>query len=279
MRILKNRGGAMKEFFKRNYLVILFVTFLLIVICAIYSKTFAYTYEALDFKYGKVTVSCLNIRCGPGITYTKVGKIYKDDYISVFAKVGDWYIIQTDSNIIGAVHGDYIEAVYDENEVQNAQMNSKNQSQTEENNVTETVSMEETTVSNDDIELTEDEKDFLELINANRVNNGLDKLEIDMEIENVARLKAKDLNENNYFAHTSPTYGDISSMFKTFGIEAVSNGENIAGNKTLVGAVEAWMNSENHKSNILNSDFNYTGVAVVENNNYGKIFVEIFAQK
>jgi uncharacterized protein YkwD len=68
-------------------------------------------------------------------------------------------------------------------------------------------------------------------------------------------------------------------MFDTFEISYIDLGENIAGNKNLAGAVEAWMNSENHKSNILSSEFNYTGVAIVESQTYGKIFVEIFAKK
>jgi len=106
----------MKEFLKKNKFVILFFTILIIIMCSVYSRTFAYTYETLEFKYGKVTTECLNIRCGPGVNYNRVGKLHKDEYIDVFAKVGEWYIIQTDNNVIGAVSSNYIEAVYDENE-------------------------------------------------------------------------------------------------------------------------------------------------------------------
>ena len=70
-----------------------------------------------------------------------------------------------------------------------------------------------------------------------------------------------------------------SNMFKTFNINCVSSGENIAGNKNLAGAVEAWMNSENHKANILNEKYNYTGVAIIQSKTYGKIFVQVFAEK
>ena len=69
------------------------------------------------------------------------------------------------------------------------------------------------------------------------------------------------------------------NMLKSFDVEYTSSAENIAGNMNLVGAVEAWMNSANHKSNILSEKYNYTGVAIVNSKTYGKIFVEVFVEK
>ena len=131
----------------------------------------------------------------------------------------------------------------------------------------------------EDESLTDEEQEFLNLINANRENNGIAKLETDSEIQNIARLKAKDLVDNNYFSHVSPVYGNVQAMFSDFNIEYSLVGENIAGNNNLVGAVESWMNSAKHKENILNSGYNYTGVAVIEGEYYGKVFVQIFAKK
>ena len=119
----------------------------------------------------------------------------------------------------------------------------------------------------------------MNLINSNRKNNGLTELKIDNTIQNVARLKAQDLERNDYFSHLSPTYGNIDSMLTSFGVTYSVAQENIAGNQNLSGAVEAWMNSESHKANILNNDFNYTGVAIIDSKTYGKIFVEVFAKK
>ena len=45
------------------------------------------------------------------------------------------------------------------------------------------------------------------LINAQRTKNGLPALKIDLEVQNVARIKAQDMVNNNYFSHNSPTYG------------------------------------------------------------------------
>ena len=260
--------------------------------------------------YGKVTASCLNVRCGPGITYNRVGKIYKDDYVDVFAKVGNWYIVKTDDDSVGAVSSDYIEAVYDEtqrySQSDDVSDNAENLNNTSENvtestnselNTSETVDTDSSQEDTENInvqttteeviaeefanseELTEDEQEFLDLINANREANGLQALEIDSEVQNVARLKAEDLVQNNYFAHNSETYGDIQNMLTTFGVSYSSAGENIAGNSSLSKAVEAWMNSENHKVNILSESYNYTGIAIAESETYGKIFVEVFVQK
>ena len=56
-------------------------------------------------------------------------------------------------------------------------------------------------------------------------------------------------------------------------------GENIAGNSSNTGAVNAWMNSEGHRANILSNNYNYTGVAVVKSPVYGKVYVQMFMGK
>ena len=48
---------------------------------------------------------------------------------------------------------------------------------------------------------------------------------------------------------------------------------------SVCGAVNAWMNSEGHRANILNSSFNYTGIGVVKSPKYGKIYVQMFIGK
>ena len=267
----------MKNFWKKNKSVILGYSILIILFFSYLYKTSAYTYESLDFKYGKVkTKTTLNIRCGPGTSYDRVGKLNNGDYVNVFARVGEWYIVQTDDNLVGAVSSKYIEAVYDETEVQN----SKNLENIESEETTQTSNLEETSGEYiDNIELTQEEQEFLNLINSKRKENGLEELKIDNTVQNVARLKAQDLNRNDYFSHESPSYGNIDDMLNSFGVSYIKVQENIAGNQNLLGAVDAWMNSENHKSNILNEDFNYTGVAIAESSTYGKIFVEVFVKK
>lgn len=85
--------------------------------------------------------------------------------------------------------------------------------------------------------------------------------------------------DNNYFSHTSPIYASPFDMLKSYGISYKTAGENIAGNSSNSGAVNAWMNSEGHRANILNSSFNYTGIGVVKSPKYGKIYVQMFIGK
>lgn len=264
----------MKSFLKRNKITIISLCIILIVVFCYAYRSYAYTYESIDFKFGKVkTKTSLNVRCGPGTNYERVGKLNDGEYINVFAKVGDWYIIQTDKNVVGAVSSKYVEPVYDESEI----TKSEDISQEE---VEQTSSSLDTNGEYiDNLELTLEELEFLNLINTNRRNCGLEELKIDNTVQNVARLKAKDLERNEYFSHQSPTYGSINDMLTSFGVSYNIAQENIAGNQNLAGAVEAWMNSENHRANILNTDFNYTGVAIVDSSTYGKIFVEVFVKK
>lgn len=101
-------------------------------------------------------------------------------------------------------------------------------------------------------------------------------LKVDTGLQKVAKEKAKDLVNNNYFAHNSPTYGSPFDMMKSFGVSYKTAGENLAGNSTAPKAVNAWMNSEGHRANILNGSFNYTGIGVVESPKYGRVYVQMF---
>ncbi len=127
--------------------------------------------------------------------------------------------------------------------------------------------------------LTSDELEVFNLINQQRANNGLPALKIDAEVQRVARIKAQDLVDNNYFAHNSPVYGTPFNMLKNFGISYNSAGENIAGNSSNSAAVTAWMNSSGHRANILNNTYNYTGIGVVSSPKYGKVYVQMFIGK
>ncbi|WP_338447889.1 CAP domain-containing protein [Niallia oryzisoli] len=113
------------------------------------------------------------------------------------------------------------------------------------------------------------EQKVVDLTNAERIKNGLPALQVDMNLSKVAREKSNDMQRNNYFSHTSPTYGSPFDMMKKFGITYQTAGENIAmGQKTPEEVVQAWMNSEGHRANILNANFTHIGVGYAENGNY-----------
>jgi uncharacterized YkwD family protein len=101
----------------------------------------------------------------------------------------------------------------------------------------------------------------LDLVNSERAKYGLSPLTLNASVTKVAQAKAEDMKNNNYFSHTSPTYGSPFDMLKSFGVSYKTAGENIAkGQKTPEAVVSAWMNSEGHRANILNKNYTQLGV-------------------
>ena len=239
-------------------IVISLVLFILIVSSAVLSTAMTH-YQTVGTTTGIVTASALNVRQGPGTNYNRVTIVYKNEYVRIFAQIGDWYVIQTDKDYVGMVSKQYIKLIYP------GQNNTGTQNPT--------------TPSQTESGLTADEQEVFNLVNSKRTAAGLAALSIDAEVQNVARDKAQDMVDNNYFSHTSPIYGSPFDMMKSYGIKYKAAGENIAGNSSNSGAVNAWMNSEGHKANILSNNYNYTGIGVVSSPKYGKIYVQMFIGK
>ncbi|WP_217586033.1 SafA/ExsA family spore coat assembly protein [Lentibacillus saliphilus] len=119
--------------------------------------------------------------------------------------------------------------------------------------------------------------EVIKLTNAERAKHGLSPLKADWQLSRVARYKAWDMHDKNYFSHTSPTYGSPFDMMKAFGINYRSAGENIArGQRTPREVVNAWMNSSGHRANILNANYTHIGVGYAESGNY---WVQMFIRK
>jgi uncharacterized YkwD family protein len=113
------------------------------------------------------------------------------------------------------------------------------------------------------------EAQVIELTNEQRTKNGLSALKASNPLSNVAQAKSNDMQQKNYFSHTSPTYGSPFDMMRDFGVNYSSAGENIAmGQQTPQQVVQAWMDSEGHRKNILNGTFTHIGVGYTENGSY-----------
>lgn len=206
-----------------------------------------------------------------GTNYNVVTTVNKNEYIRVFAGVGEWYIVQTDKDYVGAVSKKYVKAIYPSTSSSgNTSSGTTGGSSSTGNSGT---SGTQTSSMNSD------EKEVFDLINKQRTNNGLPALKNDSEVQRIARIKAQDMVDNNYFSHNSPTYGSPFDMLKSFKVSYKTAGENIAANSSNSSAVTAWMNSSGHKANILNSSFNYTGIGVVSSPRYGKMYVQMFIGK
>ena len=112
--------------------------------------------------------------------------------------------------------------------------------------------------------ITAQEENAFLLLNQDRAANGRSALELDPALCDLARLKSRDMYLNNYFSHTSPTYGSAAQMLSTYGYSFTSVGENIAHHATVEKAQAAFMSSSGHRQNILGSQWTKVGIGVWE---------------
>lgn len=253
---------------KRNIAVLYMVAFAIYIILS--SGAFAGpVFESLAITDAKVTAAVLNIRQGASVSMPIICKVYKDETIKVFGKIDDWYIVYIPSKkIVGAASAQYLKVIAKSQPIAyNAQKlpESTSVSPTKQQLTAEPLP-----------DMSEDEIELLNYVNITRSNEGINVLKCDARLAKIAKLKAKDMVNKDYFAHNSPTYGSPFDMMRQSDIYFRYAGENIAGNSLIKDAFDEWLKSEGHKKNILNSNFNYTGIAVVPSDVYGKVIVQMF---
>ena len=127
--------------------------------------------------------------------------------------------------------------------------------------------------------LTADEQLMVAMINQQRQAVGVNPVKADLRLTAVGRAKANDMKVNNYFSHTSPTYGSPWAMMQQVGITVRWAGENISGNKSVAGSMAALMLSPGHKANILDPRFTHVGVGIAYGSAYGNLYVQEFLQQ
>ena len=111
--------------------------------------------------------------------------------------------------------------------------------------------------------LTAEEETLIALVNEDRARYGLSALAVDPALCEVARIKAQDMLTNGYFAHTSPTYGNIRKMLTTFGVPYRGASENIARSRSVYHAEAAFLSSSTgHRQTLLGSQWTRVGVGV-----------------
>lgn len=128
-------------------------------------------------------------------------------------------------------------------------------------------------------QLTADEQHMVDMINQERVAAGVNPVTVDLRLASVGRAKANDLKANNYFDHTSPTYGSPWAMMQQVGLTVKWAGENISGNKSVEGSMAALMLSPGHRANILDPRFTHVGVGIAYGSAYGNLYVQEFLQE
>ncbi|MDQ1008065.1 uncharacterized protein YkwD [Streptomyces sp. V4I23] len=102
----------------------------------------------------------------------------------------------------------------------------------------------------------------LNLVNEERAKVGCSPFKASTSLAELARVHSKDMAVRGFFDHTNP---DGQTPWDRAAAAGVANlgGENIARGQADAGAVmNAWMQSEGHRANMLNCDFTTMGVGV-----------------
>ncbi len=104
----------------------------------------------------------------------------------------------------------------------------------------------------------------IEETNAARLKNNLPLLKENKLLNLSAEKKLKDILENQYFEHVSPSGVGIENLSEEVGYGYILIGENLAmGNfKDEKALVDAWMGSFGHRKNILKPNYEELGVAI-----------------
>jgi uncharacterized protein YkwD len=110
----------------------------------------------------------------------------------------------------------------------------------------------------------------LAFINAKRADNGLDPLQLDPKLADVAHGWAHQLAEDKNLRH-NPNVGDeIPNHYRTWG-------ENVGYAGSPSGLDQAWWESDGHRANILGSNFSTVGIAFAVDENGTTWGVQVFA--
>lgn len=119
-------------------------------------------------------------------------------------------------------------------------------------------------------------------VNQVRISQNLNPLKINPELEIAALAKARDIINQDYFDHQSPSGLTPWTLIETAGYNYQKAGENLAIDfNTTNEAFRAWMESASHRQNILNPNFKETGIAYLVgefNDRQTLVIVQLFGK-
>jgi uncharacterized protein YkwD len=117
---------------------------------------------------------------------------------------------------------------------------------------------------------------WLRLINDERALMGLNKLELDTELTDLAQNYAEKMARENFFGHVDSQGSDPEARRIAAGFP-LPVGENLAEDSSTASAHAGLMRSAGHRANILDPDWSIVGlgIAIAQNGLY--IFVQEFA--
>lgn len=105
--------------------------------------------------------------------------------------------------------------------------------------------------------------------NSQRAANGVGNLSLNSQLSAAAQAKANDMAAKDYWSHVSPGGTTPAQVIANSGYAYTSAGENLAyGFDTTTDVINAWMNSPDHRANLLNGSFKDVGIGMANAANY-----------
>lgn len=124
----------------------------------------------------------------------------------------------------------------------------------------------------------------VDLINEERVSAGCDPLQVNSKLVAAAQGHSEDMALNDFFSHTGSNGSTVGQRLAAQGYSYSAVAENIAaGYTTAEAVVNGWMNSSDHRDNILNCNLEETGVGYyflandTGNQNWHHYWTQVFA--
>lgn len=117
----------------------------------------------------------------------------------------------------------------------------------------------------------------LNIVNKQRKKQGRKALKLDAKLTKAAQKRAKELTK--VFAHERPDGSSCFTVLKDYNISYMACGENIAaGQRSAKEVMNAWMNSDGHRENILSTNYGKIGVGLYKspNTQYTYYWVQLF---
>ncbi|OXS63378.1 uncharacterized protein YkwD [Bacillus sp. V-88] len=122
---------------------------------------------------------------------------------------------------------------------------------------------------------TASEQQIFDITNVIRHQFDEESLEWDEETAEIARGHSKEMYQEDYFSHDSPTLGDLTQRLEQGDVRFKTAGENIASQyMDAPEAVHGWLNSEGHRKILLEKNFTHLGVGV-----YKRFYTQNFIEK
>lgn len=110
---------------------------------------------------------------------------------------------------------------------------------------------------------------LLDGTNSQRASNGLGALALNGQLNAAAQSKANDMAARDYWSHNTPDGATPWTFIVRAGYNYQAAGENLAyGFGTSSETISGWMNSPEHRANILNGNYADVGFGVANAANY-----------